>query len=54
MTVFVWHFVNKTNARKKLAFYKNLGVSPFKLFFSLFLLDITATIAFIVIIKEFI
>lgn len=54
MTVFVWHMVNQTSARKKLTFYKKLGVSPFKLFFSLFLLDITATIGFIVIIKEFI
>ncbi|MBT8266351.1 MAG: hypothetical protein KJO41_11290 [Bacteroidia bacterium] len=54
MTVFVWYLVTETNARRKLTFYKNLGISPFKLFSVLFLFDISMTIGFLVVIKEFI
>jgi len=54
LTVFVWYLVNETNAKRKLIFYKNLGVSTFKLFSILFLVDIVITITFIIIIKEFI
>lgn len=54
MTIFVWYLVHETNARRKLTFYKNLGISPFKLFSVLFLFDIIVTVGFIVVIKEFI
>ena len=54
LTIFVWFMFQETKAKRKLTFCKNLGVSPIKLFSSLFLLDITATIGFIEIIKEFI
>ena len=54
LTVFVWFMFHETKARRKLTFYKNLGVSAFKLFLSLFFLDIAATIGFILIVKEFI
>ena len=54
MTVFVWYLVKETNARRKLTFYKNLGISPLKLFSTLFLFDVAITIGFLVVIKEFI
>ena len=53
LTVFVWYFVNETHARRKLTFYKNLGISTFVLFSSLFLVDIILTIGFLTIFKEF-
>ncbi len=54
LTIFAWYLVKETNAKRKLLFCKNLGVSTFKLFSVLFLVDIFFTITFIVVIKEFI
>ncbi len=54
LTVFVWYLVNETNAKRKLMFYKSLGVSALKLFSILFLVDTLLTVVFIVVIKEFI
>jgi len=54
LTIFVWYFVNETEAKQKLILYKNLGVSTFKLFAVLYLVDVFFTITFIVVIKEFI
>ncbi|RLD28818.1 MAG: hypothetical protein DRI75_05445 [Bacteroidetes bacterium] len=54
LTIFVWYLVNETNAKRKLIFCKNLGISTFKLFSILFLVDILLTVVFIVVIKEFI
>lgn len=54
MTLFVWYLVKETNARRKLTFYKNLGISPLKLFSTLFLFDVAITIGFLIVIKEFI
>ncbi len=53
LTVFLWYYVTETHAKRKLTFYKNLGISEFKLFSSLFLIDITLTIGFLTIFKEF-
>ncbi|MDO1499917.1 hypothetical protein Q2T40_07220 [Winogradskyella maritima] len=53
LTVFAWYYVNETNAKRKLTFYKNLGISPLTLFSSLFLVDITLTIGFLTVFKEF-
>lgn len=53
LTVFVWYLVTETNAKRKLTFYKNLGISTFKLFSILFLVDISLTISFLVVFKEF-
>jgi hypothetical protein len=53
LTVFVWYYVSETNVRRKLTFYKNLGLSTFKLFSSLFLIDIILTICFLLVFKEF-
>ena len=54
LTIFVWYMANETNAKRKLIFYKNLGISSLKLFSTLFLVDIIITITFITLIKEFI
>jgi len=54
LTIFLWYFINETSAKRKLTFYKNLGVSPLKLFSTLFFVDILITIIFLQIIKEFI
>jgi len=54
LTIFVWYMVSETGAKRKLISYKSLGVSTFKLFSILFLVDIFFTITFIVVIKEFI
>jgi len=54
LTIFVWYMVNETSAKRKLMFYKNIGVSTFKLFSVLFLVDMVITITFIIVIKEFI
>ena len=53
LTVFVWYYVSETHAKRKLTFYKNLGISTFKLFSSLFLIDIILTISFLLVFKEF-
>ncbi|MCH7525776.1 MAG: hypothetical protein IIC74_12520 [Bacteroidetes bacterium] len=54
LTILVWFLINETNAKRKLMFYKNLGVSTLKLFSIVFLIDITITIIFLIVIKEFI
>lgn len=54
LTFFIWYLVNETYTQKKLDFYKNLGISTFKLFASLFLIDIFITIAFLLVMQEFI
>ena len=54
LTFFVWYMVSETDAKRKLISYKSLGVSTFKLFSILFLVDIFFTITFIVVIKELI
>ena len=53
LTVFAWYYVSETNVKRKLIFYKNLGISTFKLFSSLFLVDIILTISFLIVFKEF-
>ena len=54
LTVFLWYFINETSAKRKLTFYKNLGISPLKLFSTLFFVDILFTVSFLTVIKEFI
>ncbi|MBN4070432.1 hypothetical protein JYT76_02010 [Olleya sp. AH-315-F22] len=53
LTVFVWYMANETNVKRKLILYRALGVSAFKLFSVLFLVDIILTITFMLVIKEF-
>ena len=54
LLVFVWFLTCQTNSRRKLVFYNNIGISSFKLFSSLFLIDIFITIGFLIVVKEFI
>ncbi len=54
LTLFVWYLVKETSSKKTLIFYKNLGLSDFKLFAALFLIDIFITIGFLLIMQEFI
>jgi len=54
LTVFLWYFINETSSKRKLTFYKNLGVTPLKLFSTLLFVDILFTISFLTVIKEFI
>lgn len=53
LTVFAWYYVSETNQRRKLTFYKNLGISPLVLFLIMFLIDCLLTIIFLGIFKEF-
>jgi len=54
LTIFLWYVVNETSEKRKLVFYKNLGISTFKLFSVLFFVDILITITFLILIKEII
>lgn len=54
LVVFLWYFLNETNAKRKLNFYKNLGISTLKLFSTLYLIDIFLSIPFLLILSEFI
>lgn len=54
LTIFLWYYSNETSVRRKLVFYKNLGISPLRLFSTLFFVDILITIIFLLLIKEFI
>ncbi len=51
---FLWYFLNETNAKRKLIFYKNLGISTFKLFAFLYIIDLVFSIPFLLILGEFI
>lgn len=54
LTCFIWYVFHETNAKRKLIFYKNLGISTWQLFTMLFIFDIIITISFLLIIKAFI
>ncbi|MBJ7879405.1 hypothetical protein JEM65_01870 [Gelidibacter salicanalis] len=54
LTFFVWYLVHETGAKRKLLFYKNLGISTWRLFTTLFFIDITITITFLLLMKVFV
>jgi len=54
LIIFLWYFLNETHNKRKLIFYKNLGLSMFHLFLALFIIDALITIMFILLIQEFI
>ncbi|PIA78126.1 hypothetical protein BFR04_07800 [Gaetbulibacter sp. 4G1] len=54
LVAFLWYFLNETNAKRKLIFYKNLGISSFKLFSFLYIIDLLFSIPFLLILGEFI
>jgi hypothetical protein len=43
LIAFLWYFLSETTAKRKLIFYKNLGISSFKLFGMIFIIDIFIT-----------
>lgn len=53
LTIFAWYYVSETPNKRKLTFYKNLGISPLKLFCSIFIIDCILTIIFLTVFKEF-
>ncbi len=54
LTVFAWYYVSETPNKRKLTFYKNIGISPLKLFSSMFIVDCILTIGFLLVFKEFV
>ena len=54
LTTFLWYFLNETNAKRKLVLYKNLGISTFKLFSLIYIIDLFLSIPFLLILKAFI
>ncbi len=52
--VFLWYFISQTKGKRMFDSYKIIGFSTFKLFTSIFLIDIALTIGYLLIIKEFI
>jgi len=54
LIVFLWFIINETGAKGKLLFYKNMGISTFKLFFVIYIIDLLLSLPFILILKEFI
>jgi hypothetical protein len=54
LMVLFWFLINDTRVRKKLKFYKMVGVSNFKLITVLYILDCFITCSFLLLIKGFI
>lgn len=54
LTGFLWYFLSETTAKRKLIFYKNLGISSFKLFGIIYIIDIFITSLFYKLIGVFI
>jgi len=54
LTFFVWYLVHDTGGKRKLIFYKNLGISTWILFATLFIIDIAITISFLLLMKAFV
>lgn len=54
LTCLVWYLLHETNAKRKLIFYKNLGISTWGLFATLFVIDIIITLSFLLLMKAFI
>ena len=53
LTVFAWYYVHETNEKRRLTFYKNLGITPIRLFSIVFIIDSIITIIFLTIFREF-
>ncbi len=54
LVVFLWYITTETHAKRKLLFYKNLGISTLKLFLLLYIMDLLLSLPFLLILKEFI
>lgn len=51
---FLYYFISQTKAKQRLIFFNNLGISNFKLFASIYLIDAVITILFVGLISIFI
>ncbi len=54
LVILLFYLVSETDAKQKLTFFKNLGISDFKLFSILYFIDAILTITFLSIINQFI
>jgi len=54
LITFLWYILSETTAKRKLIFYKNLGISTFNLFGIIFIIDIFITGLFYKLIGVFI
>lgn len=54
LIIFLWYFLSKTTAKRKLLFYKNLGISTLKLFSVIYIIDVFITTFFFKLIGDFI
>lgn len=54
LIILLWYFVSQSKSRRLLDFYNSIGVTTLKLFVSIFFIDITISIGYLLIIKEFI
>lgn len=54
LVALLWYVITETHAKRKLAFYKKIGISTFKLFGLFFAIDVLLSLPFLLIIKEFI
>ena len=54
LVIFLWYISNETSAKRKLIFYKNLGISTLKLFSFLFIFDLFLSIPFLLVLKVFV
>lgn len=54
LILFLWYVISETQHKQKLIFYKNLGISSFKLFSIFFLIDTFITVTFLQFLKEFV
>ena len=53
LTVFAWYYLSETPNKRKLIFFRNLGISPFRLFSIIFMVDCILTIIFLTVFSEF-
>jgi hypothetical protein len=54
LTIFVWFRVTESYQKRRLQFYNNIGISTFKLFSTLFIIDILIMMLYLLLLKEFI
>ncbi|APY09122.1 hypothetical protein BWZ20_12775 [Winogradskyella sp. J14-2] len=51
LTIFAGYVTKETSSNRKLTFYKNLGISTYTLFFSMFIVDSVLTVLIIFLFK---
>jgi hypothetical protein len=54
LTIILWYLIKESNAKRKLSFYNNLGISSIRLFTSIFIIDVLIMIIYLSFIKVFI